>query len=915
MKKVDTPYVPVSGEGLIQTKLNMPPLKGPMVERENLLGRLSAGFDARLVAVSGSAGSGKTSLVSQWIARQHLRSVWYSIDETDNDGEVFFRYLLNGLRKVEPDIFPPDDEASRRTGFAGFPAASFLINGLAGLSTDLYLVLDDYHHITSREVHEIIVRLLNQPLDKFHLVITSRYAVPAALTQLKIRNQMVHITPEEMRFTMEETEEFFRLNLSINLSPRQIEDLNRHMEGWAGGLRLFTLSLKDKNTVEAMSAILNKTLEETSDYLISEVIDRQPEKVRHFLSVTALLDRFSLELYHEITGFSDGRGMIDYVERNNLFLTHLDQSDAWYRYHHLFAKALKKRVHTLPGGFEADVYRKAALWFGNNGFAEDAFRHAFLSGDMEFAADVMEDHLTVLYERNEIISFRRWLSKLPHHVFRKRALLRILDCRFRIESLQLSDVSAILVDMQGRKTEILARYTGAKRKFCDEMLRFFDAFFPCWYGPEEMEEGVLRRTMLQTFDRDRLLYGMKFLIPFHHFRRGEMAPARKALDEISQEVFLSENVLAVVMWFRLAATVERFQGRLHRVEDILKEAAYSLDRHDMAHTPVRSMADLEAAWMAYFHNDLDKAFRCALSALTYVARARFAFELVDVNHLLALIYIGQGKIDRAKGRIRRIEAAASALGAPVLNALANLFVARLSMMLGNLDLAENRLNEREAEDAQFFSFRFVYESMTKAEIVYRRGRFDDAVEILTKLRSRCTSHGMMEAVLGIDLSLSASYYRLGEKERAGKIMEDALSFAAREGYVSPFLELADAVAPVLADLPWSPLRDERVSAYLAGIVRACSVKAVERPAKAGTPNGSGPDRPASVKAPQTAGLLTKRELEILVLVAAGYKDQEIAEKVFVSLHTVKTHLKHIFEKLKAKNRVQAIRRAGELNWL
>jgi LuxR family maltose regulon positive regulatory protein len=252
-----------------------------------------------------------------------------------------------------------------------------LIDQLACLSRDLYVVLDDFHLIVSREIHDALLYLLHQPLAKVHLVITSRYAMPFSVSRLKVGNQMVEISCEELRFSNKETSEFFSQVLPLRLSANQIEVLNGHLEGGVGGLRLFGLSLKGKVTIDALSGVLSRTLQEASDYLIEEVINSQPDKIREFLYTTALLERFNAELCREATGSEDAAETLDYVRRNNLFLISLDEEGKWYRYHHIFSKAIRDTIRPTRPDAWTKVYQTAASWFGRKGYLEDAFRHAF----------------------------------------------------------------------------------------------------------------------------------------------------------------------------------------------------------------------------------------------------------------------------------------------------------------------------------------------------------------------------------------------------------------------------------------------------------------------------------------------------------------------------------------------------------
>ena len=375
-----------------------------------------------------------------------------------------------------------------------------------------------------------------------------------------------------MRFSYSETERFFREIFPTTLSAGQIQELTRHMEGWVGALQLFGLSLRGKETtVDAMNGVLKLACEEAADYLVHEVVDIQPERVRRFINATALLERFNAELCEEVTALPDAREMLDHACRNNLFIVPLDSVGIWYRYHHLFSKAVRNRARMSFPDACRHIYRRGALWFASRGYLEDAFRHAFASEDMEFAADMLEDNLMALYERYEIASFRRWLNKLPRDMFAGRALLRLYDCRFKIESVQLSDVSAVLGEIEGSRAEAFGRYGAAKKKLCEDLLLVFARILPHWFDPENADIEESQEALCQISRENRALSAFRTTIPFSYFYKGEMRLAAQELRKASAAVLSSGSSPAAGIWFRVAASVERFQGRLNGSEAVLKD--------------------------------------------------------------------------------------------------------------------------------------------------------------------------------------------------------------------------------------------------------------------------------------------------------------------------------------------------------
>jgi len=888
---------------LINTKLHVPPLKGRMLHRKHLIDRLSSGKDSRLFVVSGPAGSGKTSLICQWIHQENLRVAWYSLDEVDNDSDLFFRYLLTALGRLDSKLaseMAPWLHGHKR--LSGPETIPYLIEHVSQIHKNMHLVLDDYHLITSQEIHKALSYFFEHMNPEMHVVISTRREIPFSHSRLKMRGQMMEISAEDLKFSYKETERFFTEVLRVKMSAGQVQELTKHMEGWVGGLQLFGLATKGKKIITSIGSILDKACEEAVDYLINEVIDIQPEKVKTFLQATALLDRFNAEVCREVTELPDATEMLDQVFRKNLFLNSLDSEGKWYRYHHLFSKALRKKSYMSSTDMYKRIYRKAALWFARNGYLEDAFRNAFASDDIEFAADMLEDYLMVLYERYAISSFIRWLSKLPREIFKQRTLLRLYECRFKVESVQLSDVTATVTDIECHRLETLARYEGAKRKRCEDLLVLFKHILHYWtdvptINIKEVEE-VLSEISPENEDLSAII---RTISRSSHMYRGDMRLASEALREASAAVFSCRSPLAKMIWGRTMAAAERFQGHLRQSEVVLKEAFPFLERSNLSAGPLEFMLYLPMAWISYMRNNLAKAAEYTTAVLKYVEQTRFVYEISDGNYLLALIHLARGEADKVEPCVLRMRWAMREVGRPSLLALTYAYCARLSIAQGDLGAAEQWAVGRGLSMDEPFSFHFVAECLAQAEVFYGQGRYDEVVRMLDTLHTRCMEHNMMEAVLEIDLLTAAALYKLKDLLQARTIMERALSFSETEGYVRPFVDQARIISPILLDVAKMGSRDRR-SSYVTTIIKACSIS------KYSATMSSCPGR-------KRIGVLTPREKEILELMAVGLRDKEIAETAFVSLYTVKTHAKNIFQKLDVKTRVQAIQRAKDLKIL
>ncbi len=900
-----SPTVPRPGAMLIGTKLLIPPSHGKVLPRPHLIDRLSAGKDRRLIVITGVAGSGKTSLACQWIRRDDIRTAWYSLDGTDNESDLFFRYLLASLADTTGDLacaIGPWLQEQRR--FTPREVISFLVEILTPIGHDLYLVLDDYHLITSPEIHEALVSFLNYMPPRMHMVVISRSAVPIPLSRFRVRGQVVEISADDMMFTEKETERFFAEIMPVNLTPEEIHDLARYTEGWVGGLQLFGLSLKDRRSPEDLGDHLGRISKETTGYLIEEVVDTQPERIRTFLRATALLDRFNVDLCREITGFPDAADILEYVYRNNLFLIPLDGERTWYRYHHLLSEAIRKETGSSISAGACEVHRKAALWFATNGYLEDAFRHAFSSGDFDFAADLLEDYLPVLQECYEAASGLRWLARLPHNIFLQRTLLRLYECRLKIESLQLLDIEAVLQDIEEAGERAFARYEGSKKSLCRDLLAYLKYVLPYYYDPENTDVEKLSEIADGAFAENRTLAGfIKIVVAGHYLYRGDPCPASQALQDSAGVVFSSENLWTRMCWYKQAAHSEKLQGRLQRVDAISREAFAYLDRRGVPDIPLKFMVHLPLGWVSYFRNDLKTALQYALTGSRYMEETKSAIGLLEGYHLLALVYLAADELRSMDLYLGKMQETAKSAVSPNLQALADAVAARLSMSSGDMYRAEQWARKRRLTLDEPFSYRYVHECMAQADLLFHRQQHKELLEMLSRLRNLCASRNLMEVVLDIDLLESGAHLMSGNRDEAVKAIMRPIAFGEPNGYLRPFVNYRSVVTKIL-NTPNLVAPQCRVneSPYCRDILAACGT------------TGNEVLHPQKLAGKKDRDL-TPREMEILTLIAAGYRNKEIAAKVYVTVDTVKAHLKHIFEKLSVETRVQAVRRARDLGFV
>ncbi len=890
--------------GLISTKLHSPPLKPRLLYRPHLLVRLSQGKNNPLIVICSTAGSGKTSLVSQWIGTEKLAAAWYSIDQIDNESDIFFRYFLAALAGMDDGLSsvagPLLRKQERLTAAAVVP---LIIEHLAEVPKDIYLVLDDYHLIAHGEIHDALSYFLDHIPPRVHVVIITRHAIPFSVSHFRVRSQTTEISAADMSFTEEETARFFSETMGIDLSAERVNEFARYTEGWIGGLQLLGLTLQADPTLKGLALFSNKASRETvAGYLIEEVVNAQPENIKSFLRATAFLDRFNADLCREATGQSDVQSILAHVRRHNLFLVPLDAERIWYRYHQILSEALRDLVKGAEPDLAKNVHRKAALWFARNHYLEDAFQHAFASEDFEFAADLMEDCWAQFYDRYNVTFYLRWIAKLPRDALIRRPLLRLHECSISIESFQWSDVEAVLRDIEEHHERALERYHGVKKTLCRDMIAYLKCVLPYYRDQVRADAQQLDQIVHKSSPADKFLLGItKVTMARCHALQGNLTAAAETLRETSATVLSSDNTWTRMLWCKVASDVECWQGRLHRAEAVLSDCLLLLEQKGLSESPMQCMYYLPMAWLLYYRNDLEKALEYGVIAVRSAEQGRATGFVVEGNILLLFVYAALGDAENADRCARRLNDVSRATGNPNTIISVDACVAYPHIARANLAWLEQRVSRRKSDADPPFSFTLVHEKIAQAGLLHRQGRYKEAAEELRLFRDFCVNRNMMLTVMDIDLMRSANFYALGDYEQAETVMQQALVFSEAEWYIRPFAAYAPMIAPVLLKAA-KLLSGGRESSHMTTIIKACGLESQIPLAPQGSQGNWG-------------GGLTPRELEILKFIAAGCRNSEIAEKAFISLDTVKAHVKHIFEKLGVKTRVQAIQQAEELHLL
>jgi LuxR family maltose regulon positive regulatory protein len=904
---------------LLATKLHRPRPISSLVARPRLTRRLDEGLrnGHRLFLVVAPAGYGKTTLVADWLDKIDIPSAWLSLDEADNDPLRFFTYVVAALQKtLGPELTQPPPEAFP---MAPQPPEAFvhpLINDLAVVDRPILLALDDYHVITAGPVQEAMDFLLRRAPPNLHLVVLTRADPSFSLARLRVRERMTEIRDRDLRFTPEEMAAFLNSLHRLNLPAEQIAALESRTEGWAAGVQLAALSLQGCSAERAAQFIraFSGSHHYIVDYLFEEVLSRQPDPVREFLLQTSILERMCAPLCDAmLTGKARGPGasgeggmaspsqeILEYLEHSNLFLVPLDEERCWYRYHHLFIDVLRQmQKSTSQPDQIAGLHGRASDWYGQNGFVADAYHHAFLAGDYERAAQIVEENAWSMVRRAELATLKQWIEALPGGAVAARPWLRIYyawalffaesdaaEAQLRAveRQLQAGNGTALPGEMQGHIAAIRAWIAYLRR--------------------DEDGAVVLSRQALELHPHTdaAIRSGLVGFLALGFLIQNDLPGCARAYAEAADLARSSGNVMLEVVSRTSLGSLDQMMGRLHQAEAIFQEALQTAIRN---RSPVAGQAYACLARVYREWNDLASA---RLFAEKHIESSAL-WGLVDgraCGHLfLATVLQAQNNIPGANQALAEAnqvmeEHPLEVRSIPWLGATR----AALWLAQGKLDQARRWAEMRGLSvEGEFFS-RNEVEYIALVRILLAQHRVDDALRLLLRLQSAMESTGRQGSLIEVLVLQAVALDMQGDIPSALAVLERAVSLAHAEGYTRVFLDEGKPIETLLriGITKWD--NKDRL-AYARKLLAAFYAGEAEPPV------------PRAETAPGEPLLepLTERELEVLRLVAAGWTNQEIADKLVISVRTVKKHVENIHGKLGVSNRTQAAARARELNLL
>jgi LuxR family transcriptional regulator, maltose regulon positive regulatory protein len=862
------------------------------VSRSGLFERLGA--SARVTVVSAPPGSGKTMLLRSWMGAAGLAECagWVSVGHGERDPERFWPSVVGALRHTAPGSALVQD-LTAAPDLDGWAVTERLLKDLAPLADRIWLVIDDVHELGSAEALRQLELLLMRGPPELRFVLVTRHDLRLGLHRLRLEGELTEIRADDLRFTAEEARELFQA-AGVELAEPALAMLYERTEGWAAGLRLAALSLTGHPDPVRFAAEFSGSERTVAEYLLAEVLDRQSEEVRRLLLRTCLVERVSGELADALTGGSGGHRILQELEEANAFVVALDAARSWFRYHRLFAGLLQLELRRTAAGDVTALHRAAAGWFAGHGYPVEAIQHAQGAQDWELAVRLLADAWPGLYLGGQAATVHALLAGFPAEARAADAELSALaaadelaqgslETAQRFLALAAQGSASVPADRRGQVQLLLgvvglllARQRGNLPAVLEEARRLRDMA----EAPEAARPGLgeeLRALALTNLGTAEV-WAARFQEAEQHLERG-VALAR-----------------------RIGRPYLEFTGRAHQAAvEIIRSTGRAAERgrqaielaeqHGWTDEPTAGTAYVMLGGALVWEGRPEEAEPWVQRAERAVRAEAEPAEAMAVYYVRGLLELARGRDADALIAYQAAERLAGHVAAThylILPTRARLVQALVR--LGEFERAERALADLGEQDRDGGDI-----GIAAAVLRLAQGDSEAATAALALAldgSAPVTSRSLQNEAFLLEAIARDALGDVGACERA---LERALDIAEPDGALLMFLLHP---APGLLER-----HARRRTAHASLIAEILSVLAGKTPAPP----------PAAAQPPLEP--LSETEIRVLRYLPTNLSTPEIANEMYVSPNTVKTHIRHLYAKLGTHRRGETVARARALGLL
>jgi LuxR family maltose regulon positive regulatory protein len=878
---------------LLLSKFHIPPVKPNLVTRSHLLTRLNQGLTKKIILVSAPAGFGKTTLLVDWLNQVAPPAAWLALDEDDNDFARFITYLAAAVQELDPTL----DNTAVDLLQAPQPtlknaALTALLNQIESIQAESILVLDDFHFISCPEIHQAVDYLINYLPANLHLVISSRADPPLQLSRLRGQGFLLEIRMQDLRFTKEEARQFLTREIQTALSDQTLSQLTTWTEGWISGLQMAALSLQGREDPEEYIQSFSGSNKYILDYLIEEVLKRQPPDIQEFLLYTSILERLTGDLCDQVIGRDDSQQVLEKLEKSNLFLIPLDEKRKWYRYHKLFRDLLNHRLTLDHAGLIPELQRKASHWHEQNNWMSLAIDYALAASEHNRAAALISRQAEHILMRSEVNTYQRWVSQLPPELILEDPDLIFYEAWSRmLKGADFAEVLSTAEELKQSDPKLTGRI---------DTLR---SFIMISKGDFSRAGQTAEKALSQLPAEDSYFRGMAaYILSVFQILRQDMQDALTNMAALSQTEEYQRNPMLKVLVLSQTARVHIHLGDLSKAKELYQEAlSYAKDRGGNW-VPIAGEALMGLGDLMRELNELDQAADLILDGIELTQQWR---KGAAMEGYLFLSRVKQLQLDWEAANQLLEKAMRLALEYDVMvmdDRLAALWQARLWSFEGKDALVEKWIKTNQidrpvgdlhgADGINLENYLLAREKIVQIRYHLLLEEYDQSLSLTQKLTTSFEALGWSDILIEIYLLRAIILQKKGEIKSASEPLEKALRLGWEGGFIGLFLECGPDLEGLLALFEDHP----ELSPYVGNLIKAFQNKVPE----------------TKLRQQPLPEPLSDRELDVMGFLSSNLTTPEIAEEMVISVNTVRTHIKNIYQKLGVHKRSAAVQNAKAL---
>ena len=894
---------------MLLTKLHIPPIGNSIIQRSELYEKLNQGLTRKLLLISAPAGFGKSTLLSDWIHHQKIPTAWFSLDKADNDPVEFLSYVIAGIQTICNDFGQSALSLLKSSNESSLESITgLLINDILKIEKDFFFVLDDFHVLSNNEIFKIVSLLLDRSPENIHVVISTRSDPSLPLARLRSKHQMVELRSTDLRFSTNDIFELFNKKLKCRLSLDDINSLEQKTEGWIAGLQLMALTLQNREDVSRFIQDLKGDNRYIMDYLMEEVLKLQSDDIRDFLLQTSVLEQMSGSLCNAVLSRTDSASMLEMLDKNNMFIVSLDNERQWYRYHHLFADLLKQRFLQHEPTFITAIHNKASDWFEQHDMIELAINHALESKHCEKATQLLGKIVGRLWENGQHAAILKYCEVLPETNILQNLELSFYYSWILITSGQNKKAEPFLTNAEVLSNALFSgnASTNDEIAYAKKMAGKIAVAYAYSLSHEQHSDRMFdycKKAMEMLSDDDLFWYSWAwFSKGIAEYSNGDVLEScvsfNKAFDyskRVGNIYLLSTIAIRMSENDQLLGNYTSAFNKCNEVLRLINEKGYlQITKTDWTFAALY----LIIGSTYYIWAENERAYDYLKTAYELSKSGKDIFLKIYVLMVYSVALNEQGS-DETNQKIAELEALIRNNTIPPF--LYSYYIgwklfffietnrfddARIFITEQKIDLNEPITHANES----------AYSSVVR--LLLEEGKLEEAETLLNDLYTFSHNGKRTERVIEILTSQAILETLKGNKPVAIRYLIEAMELASDENLVVNFVFSLRYIKDLLPEVYTKQATSKtKISKRFIENLQLVIEKKEKH------------------QLPQNLVDLSSREIETLKLIAENLSNQEIADKLFISLNTVKTHLKNSYLKLEVDSRAKAVEKAKAIGLL